>query len=172
MVRGRYPSQAFSQAVRGAVRSYLVATFSSVMRQHVLQALAEYDSRGGEEFLAVYGFTPSPEYTLSHEGHAYDATAVLGVAHRFATGRLATPDEFRSGMQGAVAILRKRGFEVSEPASAVRAAPVRTPRARTPRTPTARTTTTRSTAAREVAPAICPTCSMTLPATGICDNCS
>lgn len=140
------------------------------MRQHVLQALAEYDSRGGDEFLAVYGFAPSPEYTLSHEGRTYDATAVLGVAHRFATGRLATPDEFRSGMQGAVAILRKRGFEVSEPAAAVRAAGVRAPR--TPRTPAARTTTTRSTAAREVAPAICPTCSMTLPATGICDTCS
>jgi len=110
-----------------------VATFSSVTRQHVLQALAEYDARGGEEFLEVYGFGPSRGYTLVHEGRSFDARAILGVAHRFATGRLATSDEFSGDMQGAVAILRKRGFEVTEPASASRATPVRTPRA--PRTP-------------------------------------
>ncbi|OIQ90726.1 hypothetical protein GALL_273900 [mine drainage metagenome] len=144
-----------------------MATFSSVTRLHVLQALAEYDARGRDEFLEVYGFTPSREYTLVHEGRSYDATAVLGVAHRFATGRLATSDEVSSGMQGAVAILRKRGFEVSEPASVARATPVRASRAaRTPRTPAVR-----SVASREAPVAICPTCSMTLPATGICDEC-
>jgi hypothetical protein len=99
---------------RFVVRS-LVATFSSVTRQHVLQALAEYDARGGEEFLEVYGFGPSRGHTLIHEGRSYDSRAILGVAHRFATGRLATSDEFSGGMQGAVAILRKRGFEVSKP---------------------------------------------------------
>ena len=147
-----------------------MATFSSVTRVHVLQALAEYDSRGAEDFLAVYGFAPTPGYTLVHEGREYDLKAVLGVAHRFATGRLATSDEFSGGMANAVAILRKRGLEVTEPAAAVRAVPARTPRtpaARSPRTPA-----TRSTATRDVAPRICPTCSMTLPATGICDTCS
>jgi len=154
---------------RFVVRSLVVATFSSVTRQHVLQALAEYDARGGEEFLEVYGFGPSRGYTLIHEGRSYDSRAVLGVAHRFATGRLATSDEFNGGMQGAVAILRKRGFEVTEPASASRATPVRTPRA--PRTPRAtRSPATRS-PARETPPAICPTCSMALPATGVCDDC-
>ena len=154
---------------RFVVRSLVVATFSSVTRQHVLQALAEYDARGGEEFLEVYGFGPSRGYTLIHEGRSYDSRAVLGVAHRFATGRLATSDEFNGGMHGAVAILRKRGFEVTEPASASRATPVRTPRA--PRTPRAtRSPATRS-PARETPPAICPTCSMALPATGVCDDC-
>ncbi len=144
-----------------------MATFSSVTRQHVLQALAEYDARGGEEFLEVYGFEPSRGYTLVHEGHSYDSRAILGVAHRFATGRLATPDDFSGGMQGPVAILRKRGFEVSEPVSAARAAPVRAPRTtRAPRSPVAR-----SAAARETPAAICPTCLMTLPATGVCDEC-
>lgn len=148
-------------------------------RLHVLQALAEYDARGGEQFLEVYGFEPSRVYTIEHEGHSYDLTAILGVAHRFATGRLATSEEFSSGVQGAVAILRKRGFEVSEPPSAVRALQPR--QARTARTPAARTSATRSastrasaarsTAAREAAIAICPTCSMTLPATGVCDDC-
>jgi hypothetical protein len=149
------------------VRSFVVATFSSVTRQHLLQALAEYDARGGEQFREVYGFGPSEAYTLVHEGRSYDVKAILGVAHRFATGRLAPPDEFNSDIQSAVAIVRKRGFEVSEPASASRATPSRAPRAaRTPRTPVAR-----SAAARETPPAICPTCSMTLPATGICDEC-
>jgi len=141
-----------------------VATFSSVTRPHILQALAEYDARGGVEFLEVYGFGPSRGHTLVHEGRSYDAKAILGVAHRFATGRLATSEEFNGSMRGAVAILRKRGFEVSEPTSASHATPVRA--SRTTRTPGAR-----STAARETPAAICPTCSMTLPATGVCDEC-
>ena len=109
-----------------------MATFSSVTRHNVLQAIAEYDERGGDEFLDLYGFAPVPGYELVHEGHRYDSRAVLGVAHRFATGRLATSDEFHGGMQNAVSILRKRGFEVTEPVSAPRAAPVRATRTRTP----------------------------------------
>ena len=146
------------------VRSLDVATFSSVTRQHVLQALAEYDARGGDEFLEVYGFPPSPGYTLVHEGRGYDFKAVLGVAHRYATGRLATPDEFGGGMAQAVAVVRKRGFEVSEPAVASRWTTARAPRA-------AQTPARRSTPTRDTAPAICPTCSMTLPGTGVCDYC-
>lgn len=155
---------------RFVVRSLVVATFSSVTRQHVLQALAEYDARGGAEFLEVYGFGPSGDYTLIHEGLSYDSRAVLGVAHRFATGRLATSDDFSSDMQGAVAILRKRGFEVTEPPAARRPTVVRSPRA--PRAPrTTRSPAARAAAARDTPPAICPTCSMALPATGVCDDC-
>lgn len=149
-----------------------MATFSSVTRQHVLQAIAEYDARGSEDFLAAYGFGPSRDYPLVHEGRSYDSKAILGVAHKFATGRLATSDEFHGGMQTTVAILRKRGFEVTEPPAAYRPAQPSTPRTRTPRTPAARSTATRSTATRDAPPALCPTCSMTLPATGVCDYCS
>jgi len=144
-----------------------MATFSSVTRQHVLQAIAEYDARGDAEFLDVYGFAPSRGYTLVHEGRSYDSKAVLGVAHRFATGRLATSEEFHGGMQTTVAILRKRGFEVTEPAHAPRPAVQRTPR--TPSSP--RTPSTRRPAASDAPMAVCPTCSMTLPATGLCDDC-
>ena len=145
-----------------------MATFSSVSTQHVLHALAEYDERGGDQFLDVYGFVPTPGYAIVHDGRSYDAKAVLGVAHRFATGRLATPDEFSDGMASAMALLRRRGFDVTEPAVAARPAPARATRTRTARTPA-----TRSPAARtvEAPPAICPTCSMVLPATGICDDC-
>lgn len=144
-----------------------MATFSSVTRQHVLQALAEYDERGGDTFLRAHGFTPSAG-TLTHEGREYDWKAVLGVAHRFATGRLATSEEVDSGSDVGAAILRKRGFDLSLPSSrpaSTTAARVTRPRAAT------RVASTRSTATREAAVAICPTCSMTLPATGICDDC-
>ncbi len=146
-----------------------MATFSSVTRRHILEALAEHDATGADAFLAVHGFEPS-DRTLVHEGRRYDAPAVMGVAHRLATGRLATPEEVGRGIDVAVTILRKRGFEVVEPVTArlaARAAPVRAPRA-----PRARTTTTRPAPAAERPVAICPTCSMALPATGICDNCS
>ena len=153
-----------------------MATFSSVRQQHILQALAEYDARGGEEFLDVYGFTPSDDCPLVHLGRSYDSRAVLGVAHRFATGRIATPEEVESGFDGAVAILRRRGFTVSEPYSAPRrTAPTtsRTARATTRRASAASRTPTRGVStAPERTPTICPTCSMALPATGVCDNCS
>jgi hypothetical protein len=142
-----------------------VATFSSVTRQHILQAIGEHDTRGGEDFLALYGFEPAPQYAIVHEGHSYDARAVLGVAHRHATGRLATSEEFH-GMDSAVLILRKRGFEVAEPASARR--PVATQQTRKPRTPRP---STRRVPVREAPPALCPTCSVTLPATRVCDFC-
>ena len=61
-----------------------MATFSAVNRQHILQAIAEYDERGGENFLGVYGFGPSLEYWLVHEGRQYDSKAILGVAHKYA----------------------------------------------------------------------------------------
>lgn len=150
-----------------------MATFSSLTRHHVLQAMEEHDARGADAFLAVHGFEPLTSYALVHEGHSYDLRAVIGVAHRFATGRLATAEEFASSMDGVVAILRRRGFEVTEPASVVRAAArkaVRAPaRGTTTRSAGTRTTSTRGRA--ETPPAICPTCSMALPGTGICDDC-
>ena len=150
-----------------------VATFSSVTQQHVLQAIEEYDARGTDDFLQGYGFEATPGYRLSQDGRDYDARAVLGVAHRYATGRLATPEDFHGGMGDAVSILRRRGFQVSEPASARRAAPARTAPSRAPRSRAA--TSTRPTSRRATdppPPVICPTCSTALPATGVCDYCA
>lgn len=152
-----------------------MATFSSVTQQHVLQALAEYDARGEEQFLDVYGFARSDDYPLVHDGRGYDSRAVLGLAHRFATGRHATPEEVESGFHGAVAILRRRGFTVVEPPSFSGRAPVpatRRPRTTTRTSPAGRTPARATSTAPERTPAICPTCSMALPATGVCDNCS
>lgn len=156
-----------------------MATLSSVQKGHVLQALAEYDSRGEDAFLDAYGFSRLAGYAILHDGRRYDLPAALGVAHRVATGRLATSEEILGDLAAAVAILRRRGVEVSEPSAAVRpaTAPART--SRTPRTPAERPARAARTApSRRPTPvadrpaAVCPTCSMALPATGICDNCS
>jgi hypothetical protein len=148
-----------------------VATFSAVTRQHLLQAIAEYDSRGGDDFLGVYGFEPCADYPLVHEGRSYDSRAVLGVAHRYATGRLAAADEFGDGMAAAAAVLRKRGFDVTEPASEGWVAPARTAArsATARRTSASRTVAPRRVAVREPVMAVCPSCWSVLPATGICD---
>lgn len=148
-----------------------MATFSSISRQHVLDTITEHDELGAEKFLASHGFTPSPDAQITHEGQRYDARAILAVAHRRATGRLATPEEFRSSLDQALAILQRRGFSVTGP-TAVRRAPAaraaKAPRApRTPSTPAMRKPAQET----DVAPAVCPTCFMSLPATGRCDNC-
>ncbi len=65
-----------------------MATFSAVTRAHILQAIAEHDSRGAEAFLGVYGFPAGGGFFL-HEDRSYPATAILGVAHRLAWGGVA-----------------------------------------------------------------------------------
>ena len=149
-----------------------MATFSSLARQHVLQAIEEYDRRGADDFLAVYGFAPTPGWTLQHEGRQYDLPAVVGVAHRYATGRLATSADLAGSLPVAAAILRKRGFDVTQPSGT--AAPARAvaaaPRARRTTTAAAPAKPRRASEPERVAP-VCPTCSMTLPATGTCDYC-
>lgn len=150
-----------------------MATFSSVTSQHLLRAIAEHDAVGPEDFLAAHGFTASDDVVLVHEGRRYDARAVMAVAHRHATGRLATPEEFRSSIDQAVTILRRRGFDVTG-ATASRPAPVRKAATRSASRTSGTSGTSRTPrrpAASDVAPAICPTCSMSLPATGICDDC-
>lgn len=151
-----------------------MATFSSVARQHVLQAIEEYDRRGGEDFLAVYGFVPSEGWAVQHEGQEYDLAAVVGVAHRYATGRLATSDDIDGSLPSAAAILRKRGFDVVQPGGhTVVTPPVRAVRApAAPRVRRAPAATTRRSAEPERVAPLCPTCSVTLPGTGICDYCS
>lgn len=147
-----------------------VATFSAVTRTHILQAIAEFDDRGRENFLGLYGFEPTRSYPLIHDGDEYDSTAILGVAHRYATGRAATPEEFSRGIDGAVLILRKRGFEVLDPIGAPPIVSPKAPKARA-NAKAPRTTTPRKSPTPEPALTMCPTCFVALPATGRCDQC-
>lgn len=148
-----------------------MATFSAVTRQHILSAIAECDDRGTENFLGVYGFTPSVRETLDHEGRTYDSKAILGVAHKHATGRTATAEELDGSRIDATTILRKHGFEAYGPVAPT-PPPVQRARRATSAAPRARTTSAPRRAAEPERPApICPTCFMTLPATGVCDSC-
>lgn len=142
-----------------------MATFSSLTQQHVLDTLTEHDELGAEAFMAALGFTTSPDAQITHEGRSYDARAILAVAHRRATGRLATPEEFRSSLAQALTILRSRGFDVTGPTAATKRAPA----ARATRTPSA--PAMRKPAADDRPVTVCPTCFVVLPATGVCDEC-
>ena len=83
-----------------------MATFSAVTRQHILQALADWDDRGRDAFLGVYGFTASPGTPLVHEDRVYDAQAILGVAHRYATGAAhSLPDPPETASDGIAAAI-------------------------------------------------------------------
>lgn len=148
-----------------------MATFSAVTRQHILQAMAEHDTRGAEDFLGVYGYTQTTGSTFDHDGRRYPSLAIVGVAHRFATGRLASVDEFHGGDAAVEALLRRRGFELPEPAGAPAPAARRTRAAAAPRTRSAAPAKPRAVAREEVI-TLCPTCSMALPATGVCDYCA
>ncbi|MEO7942846.1 MAG: hypothetical protein ABIR34_05540 [Marmoricola sp.] len=90
----------------------MTVDFDRVDQTDVLLAITEYDEVGGEAFLDTYGFKPDRTYLLVHEGKTYDSKAILGVAHRYATGTAATSEEFSGGLEGAVKVLHGLGFEV------------------------------------------------------------
>jgi hypothetical protein len=98
--------------------------FSAVTRDHVLQAVAEYDRLGADAFLAAYGFGQAKEYVLRYEGGSYDSKAVLGVALKYATGRAAAAKDFSGGRYGAAKVLGDLGFEVTSPEGSSSGEPV------------------------------------------------
>lgn len=89
--------------------------FSQVSAHDVHQAVAEYDRIGQDEFLMAHWFGRSRGYELVIDGKAYDSKAILGVAHRHATGALAASTEFSGGKFGAAKVLGEMGFEVTQP---------------------------------------------------------
>src|SRR3982074_3930870 len=80
----------------------------------VLKAIAEADALGRQRFLDTYGFGPSLEYFLEHEGKLYDSKAIVGAAHGYqhpAVGAL-TAGEFSGGEQTVQRKLEQLGFTV------------------------------------------------------------
>ncbi|MGO4630292.1 HNH endonuclease [Streptomyces sp. 2RAF24] len=78
----------------------------------VLNAIAEYDQLGRDEFLAKYGFAAALSYVVVHEGREYDSKAIAGVAHQWDHGRPLKPAEFSGGKDHAAAWLQRAGFQV------------------------------------------------------------
>lgn len=89
--------------------------FTAVTADHIHLALAEYDDLGADAFRDRYGFGPSREYVLLHEGRSYDSEAILGAALGHATGSPATADHFSEDRDGAAKALVDLGFEVTSP---------------------------------------------------------
>ncbi|WP_214625696.1 hypothetical protein [Sphingobium nicotianae] len=93
----------------------------SLVRQDVLNAIAEFDASGREAFLERYGFNGARDYFLIHEGRRYDSKAIAAVANKWAAGgggQALTALELSGGRTDAAKRLRELGFEVTEPTGA------------------------------------------------------
>lgn len=152
-----------------------MSLLNSIDRDHVLTALETWDLAGGSNYLLVRGGVST--HVLVHGGREYDAPAIAGIAHGLATGRTLSPDDIPGGGAGAAKALTRLGFTVRDD-SPPSAGPTRA----TSRPASGRTTPARSVsatgkrkpprmAASDRPVALCPTCYLALPATGICDNC-
>jgi 5-methylcytosine-specific restriction enzyme A len=84
-----------------------------ITRATVVDAIAEYDRLGQDEFLVKYGFDRARSYLLIHNGRAYDSKAIVGVAHGFLAGERALAARDFSGGEATVGrLLRGLGFTV------------------------------------------------------------
>lgn len=90
-------------------------TWDAVRREHVLQAIAEYDRLGQLEFLQRYRFGQATGYLLIVDGRDYDSKAIAGVACQYAIGAPLTSADFSGGRDGAAGVLRRLGFQVNGP---------------------------------------------------------
>src|SRR4051794_18325978 len=90
--------------------------WDAVRREHVLEAIQEYDALGQPAFLTRHGFGPARAYRLIVGGRSYDSKAVLGAAYRLATGQRISSHDFNGGVgsNGAATVLRRLGFEVKQ----------------------------------------------------------
>ncbi|WP_232209699.1 HNH endonuclease [Rhodobacter ferrooxidans] len=83
-------------------------------RDSVLQAVAEFDRLGRDQFLSKYGFGTAKSYYIVVNGKQYDSKAIAGVAHGYARpdlGPLAFSD-FSGGQAQVQRPLDRLGFEV------------------------------------------------------------
>ena len=87
--------------------------FDDIRREHVLEAIQEFDEMGRQEFQKKYGFKDSIRYVLKKNGKRYDSKAILGVARGFAQPDLGPLAQ--SNFEGGKAVVKKLehlGFEV------------------------------------------------------------
>ncbi|WAE73648.1 HNH endonuclease [Streptomonospora nanhaiensis] len=85
---------------------------TDITRDAVLQAIAEYDDRGQDDFLTSYGFKRAISYDLVHNGRTYDSKAICGVAHKYVSGQALPASEFSGGAATVGRKLNALGFEV------------------------------------------------------------
>ncbi|MBS0333423.1 MAG: hypothetical protein JSS35_11705, partial [Proteobacteria bacterium] len=85
-----------------------------INRDAVLRAIAECDELGRERFLRDHGFGKNRGYVVEHEGKEYDAKAIVGVAHGYASPnqRPLTGGDFHSSNTTVRQPLERLGFKV------------------------------------------------------------
>ncbi|MER6828973.1 Shedu immune nuclease family protein [Streptosporangium sp. NPDC000563] len=94
-------------------------TLDKITRDDVLRSIDEYKLIGQKSFLDKYGYGPSVRYLIAYQGTAYDAKAILGVAHKFSQGKALRPENFSGGQSHTIQTLRNLGFEVQDSLSRV-----------------------------------------------------
>ncbi|NMO55522.1 hypothetical protein HH310_30600 [Actinoplanes sp. TBRC 11911] len=88
--------------------------WTKVARENVMNAIAEYDRLGPDQFFAEHGFAPTTTYELLVNERTYPPKAVLGVAYELATGQRLASGDFEGGKAGAVRVLGALGFTVRQ----------------------------------------------------------
>lgn len=99
---------------------------TDITRDSVLAAVAECDQLGRDTFLRNYGFKRARKYVLLHDGETYDSKALVGAAHRHATGDTLPAAAFSGGERTVVARLTTLGFDVRDTSGLTRAGDRRT----------------------------------------------
>jgi hypothetical protein len=93
---------------------------SAIGTSHVRAAIEDFNRLGREAFLEHYHFGPANSIFLLHEGHRYDAKAIVGVANGYATGTFVTGGDDDYKADQARRVLRRLGMTiVNEPPQAV-----------------------------------------------------
>lgn len=78
-----------------------------ITRAHLERAMEDFDAK------VPHDFADSTDYDLVYQGRRYPPKAILGLAGKYALGRVLTHDDFSSGEDSACfRILRDRGFDV------------------------------------------------------------
>lgn len=83
-------------------------------KQPVLDAIAEFNRLGGDQFLKKYGFGHARSYLLVHDGQKYDSKAIVGAAHGYARPDLGPlkAEEFNGGEVPVKRKLERLGFRI------------------------------------------------------------
>jgi 5-methylcytosine-specific restriction protein A len=87
-------------------------TVGDVTRSAILDAVAEFERLGRDEFLAKAGFGRAKNYFLEIDGKLYDSAAIIGYAHGISNGRPLRSSDFTDGDKPAADRLRALEFDV------------------------------------------------------------
>jgi predicted restriction endonuclease len=96
---------------------------NDVTREAVLAAISEYEQLGQDAYLARHGFKRARKFVLFHDDRVFDSKAIIGGAHRYATGAPLAAAEFSGGERTVVARLSALGFDVRDTSAVIRSDP-------------------------------------------------